>query len=203
MILTLDPENPEPWLLQKAIKQLRPGTIFAYPTDTVYGLGCDVSDNEAIARIYNLKKMDPRKPLSLICTDLKMIGEYTAGIPNWGFRMMRKTLPGPYTYILKGSRAVPKKVLSQRKTVGVRIPENPIALGIVESLGRPILSISLKEEDGSYFTSAEDIERYYFNRIDIIFDGGYCYPVPSTIIDFTGDEPNVIREGKGPVELFQ
>ena len=181
---------------------LRDGGVIIYPTDSVYALGCDVDQPKAIERICQLRGLKPEKAmLSLICKDISQASEYAAQIDNEIFKLMKEHLPGPYTFILKASRSVPKKFVNRKKTIGVRIPQNNIALAIVEELGRPLMTASLKSDDQilEYFTDPETIYENYKKRVDAEIDGGIGGNEPSTIIDCSGDEPVMIREGAGEI----
>ena len=166
------------------------GGIIAYPTDTFYGIGCDLYNKRAIKLIYQIKKRPLSKPFSFICDSLKNISNY-AIVSNYAYKIMRRYLPGPYTFILKGTKLVPKLMLTKRKTVGIRVPDNKICLGIVKMLGRPIVNTSAGYDD------PHDIREIYGQHLDIIIDGGIIYPEPSTVISLINDNLEVIRRGKG------
>ncbi len=180
---------------------LAEGGIIAYPTDTCYGIGCDLFNKKAIEKIYQLKKRPLVKPFSFICADLKNISEY-AKVSNFAYKTMRRLLPGPYTFILEGSRLVPKIMLTRRKTAGIRVPDNAICLGLVNLLGHPIISTSASRDDGAIMSDPYDIDEYYKPPLDVVIDGGIIVPAPSSVISLIGDEPEVIREGKGEVSGF-
>jgi tRNA threonylcarbamoyl adenosine modification protein (Sua5/YciO/YrdC/YwlC family) len=202
MLLAVDPVEPEHWLLAQVVKILQKGGVVVIPTDTVYGVVCDVRSDVGAERIYRLKGMDPKKTLSILCSDLGMAAQYTRGIPNTLFRVVRRKLPGPYTFILPASKELPRIMRKNRKTVGVRIPDCPIALALIEQFGRPLLSTSVRLKPGEWILDPEAIEDTYGNSIDLIVDGGALYPEPSTVIDFSGMDPEVIREGKGAVDFL-
>lgn len=200
MLLKINPENPEGRKIQQIVEALRKGGIIIYPTDTVYGLGCDINNNDAVEKICRLRGLEPEKArLSFICKDISQISEYTLPIDNQVFRIMRKNLPGPFTFVLKSNHTVPKMFKNRKRTVGVRIPDHNIPLAIVEALGHPILTTSLKSDDEvlEYFTDPIDIYDDFHKLVDIVIDGGICSNVPSTVVDCTGDEPEIIREGAG------
>lgn len=194
-IIIINPENPQERLLKKVADVLDKGGIIAYPTDTFYGIGCDLYNKIGIRLIYQIKKRPLSKPFSFICDGLKDISNY-AVVSNYAFKVMKRYLPGPYTFILKGTRLVPKLMLTKRKTVGIRVPDNNICLGIVRILGRPIISTSAKQND------PKDIRDIYGQYLDLIVDGGTIYPEPSSVVSLIDDVPEVIRAGKGDVSEF-
>ncbi|MBM4287215.1 MAG: threonylcarbamoyl-AMP synthase [Deltaproteobacteria bacterium] len=201
MILRINPDNPQERLLRRVVQVLSEGGLIAYPTDTCYGIGCDLLNKKAIEKIYQLKKRPLAKPFSFICADLKNISEY-AKVSNFAYKTMRRLLPGPYTFILEGSRLVPKIMLTRRKTAGIRVPDNAICLSLVQLLGHPIISTSASREDGSVMSDPYDIAEYYKPPLDLVIDGGIIAPAPSSVISLIGDEPEVIRAGKGEVDDF-
>jgi len=202
MLLTIDPVEPEHWLLAEVGKVLSRGGIVVIPTDTVYGVACDVANEAGAASIYRLKGMDPKKLLSIVCSDLTMAARYTRGIPNTLFRVVRRKLPGPYTFILPASKELPRVMRKNRKTVGIRVPDCPITLKLIEQFGRPLLSTSIRLAPAQWLLDPFDIEEEYGRDVDLVVDGGALYPEPSTVIDFSGFEPEVVREGKGPVDFL-
>lgn len=202
MLLEVDPVEPEHWLLAQVVKILQKGGVVVIPTDTVYGVVCDVTSDVGAERLYCLKGMDPKKTLSILCADLGMAAQYTRGIPNTLFRVVRRKLPGPYTFILPASKELPRIMRKNRKTVGVRIPDCPIALALIEQFGRPLLSTSVRLKPGEWILDPVAVEDTYGDSIDLIIDGGALYPEPSTVIDFSGIDPEVIREGKGVVDFL-
>ncbi|MFN7115777.1 MAG: L-threonylcarbamoyladenylate synthase [Saprospiraceae bacterium] len=200
MLLKINAENPEGRKIQQVVETLRKGGIIIYPTDTVYGLGCDINNNDAVEKICRLRGLEPEKArLSFICKDISQITDYTLPIDNQVFRIMKKNLPGPFTFVLNSNNAVPKMFKNRKRTVGVRIPDHNIPLAIVEELGRPILTTSLKSDDQvmEYFTDPLDIYEDFKKLVDIVIDGGICGNVPSTVVDCTGAQPEIIREGVG------
>lgn len=180
---------------------LAAGGIIAYPTDTCYGIGCDLYNKKGIEKIYQLKRRPLSKPFSFICADLKNISEY-AKVSNYAYKMMRRLLPGPYTFILEGTRLVPRIMLTKRKTAGIRVPDNAICLGLVRLLGHPIISTSASREDGTVMSDPYEIEEYYKKNLDLVIDGGIIIPEPSSVISLINDTPEVIRVGKGDVSYF-
>ncbi len=175
---------------------LAQGGIIAYPTDTFYGIGCDLYNKKGIQMIYRLKNRPLKKPFSFVCDSLKEISRY-AKVSNYAYKTMKRLLPGPYTFVLEGTRLVPKIMLTKRKTVGIRVPDNKICLAIVKTLGRPIISTSAGHDD------PESIREAYGNYLDLVVDGGPLFPSPSSVISLIDDEPVIIREGKGDVSMFR
>ena len=198
MLLKIYDTNPNPAAIQQVINSLRSGNIIIFPTDGVYAFGCDLFNNNAVDRILKLKDKDPRKSnLSFVCSEISQISEY-AKMDDRAFKLIKKNLPGPFTFILNGSNKLPR-LFKDKKTVGIRMPNNSIALEIVRQLGNPIMTSSIfyNEETTEYITDPELIEEKYGHHVDITIDGGFGGIIPSTIIDCTGDEPEIIREGGG------
>lgn len=195
MIISINPDNPQQRLIDIVSETLDRGGLIAYPTDTFYGIGCDLYNKKGIQRIYQLKNRPLKQPFSIICDSLKGISQY-AKVSDYAYKTMKRLLPGPYTFILEGTKLVPKIMLTKRKTVGIRVPYNNICLAIVGTLGRPIITTSAKFED------PHSIQDNYSSALDIIIDGGVLYPSPSSVISLINDEPEVIREGKGDISLF-
>lgn len=205
MLLKIHPDNPSPRQLAQVVDCLRKGGLIIYPTDTVYGLGCDISNGKAIERLCRLKGIKPEKAnFSFICSDLSHLSDYTKPIDTATFRLLKLCLPGPYTFILPAANSVPKMLNSNRKTVGIRVPNHNIALQIVKELGHPIISTSLHDDDEilNYSTDPELIHDKYEKLVDLVIDGGYGELEPSTIIDCTVHPPEVIREGKGAIDML-
>ncbi|TRZ82850.1 MAG: threonylcarbamoyl-AMP synthase [Sediminibacterium sp.] len=198
MLIRIHPENPQTRQLTMVKECLDDGGIIAYPTDTIYGLGCSILHHEAVEKICAIKKVDPEKAqLSFICANLSDLSAYAKSIDNALYRILKKTLPGPYTYILPASKQVPKILQSKKKTIGLRIPNNKIALSIIETLGHPILSASFPGENVEDYTDPEIIYEHWSNQIDMVVDGGIGGMVPSTVIDCTTDEYVLLRQGLG------
>ena len=198
MLISIHPDNPQARQLSMVTSCLESGGIIAYPTDTIYGLGCDIFHPEAIEKICAIKKVNPEKAnLSFICADLSDLSLYAKAIDNSLYRIMKKALPGPFTFILPASKQVPKILQSKKKTIGLRIPNNNIALSIIKTLGHPILSASFPGDTIEDYTDPEIIYEHWGKQIDMVVDGGIGGIVPSTVVDCTGDEYIVTREGAG------
>jgi len=201
MILKINPVNPQPRLIRKVVVVLQRGGCIAYPTDTIYGLGCDLYQKEALQRIRNLKKHHKNKRLSIICADLKDISKY-AHVPNYAFRIMRQRIPGAYTFILEATKLVPKTMLTNQKTVGIRVPDNKISLAIVQELGHPIITTSVRKPDERLYNDPEEIDKMFGKSLGLVIDGERIVADHSSIIDLTGDQPSVLRKGKGDVSFI-
>ena len=203
-LLKIYPENPNPKAIQKVVETLKKGGLIIYPTDTVYGLGCDITNMKALDRIARIKGVKlERSNFSFICHDLSNLSDYVTQIETPIFKLLKRTLPGPYTYILPGASTLPHP-FKKKKTVGIRIPDNSIALEIVKSLGNPIVSTSINDDDEilEYSTDPELIHEKWNSKVDLVIDGGYGDNQPSTVIEVNGTELSVIREGKGSIDLF-
>ena len=203
MILEIDPVEPEPWLLARAVHVLRDGGVVVMPTDTVYGITCGISHHEAIRRIYKLKDMDPKKPLSILVGDMAMVGRYARGVSTPAFRLLKRVLPGPYTFIFQASPEVPKIMLRKRRTIGIRMPDNPIALALLAEMGEPLLSSSILDPEQAFVNDPEEIDASLGDRVGMVIDGGILTPVPSTVVDLSGSEPVLLSEGRGEVETLE
>jgi tRNA threonylcarbamoyl adenosine modification protein (Sua5/YciO/YrdC/YwlC family) len=198
MLIQIHPTNPQPRQLAMVVDCLQSGGIIAYPTDTIYGLGCSIFKHDAIEKICAIKKVDPEKAnLSFICADLSDLSLYAKSIDNSLFRILKKALPGPFTFILPASKEVPKILQSKKKTIGLRIPDNLIALSIIKTLGHPILSASFPGEEVEEYTDPEIIQENWGKQIDMVIDGGIGGMTPSTVVDCTTDDYQVIRQGAG------
>ena len=197
-------DKPNEAAIAKVVKALKDGGLVIYPTDTVYGLGCDITNTKALERIAKIKgvKLD-KANFSFICHDLSNLSDYVKQIDTATFKILKRALPGPYTFILPGNNNLPKE-FKKKTTVGIRVPDNSIALEIVRQLGNPIVSTSIRDEDDviEYTTDPELIFEKWQNQVDVVIDGGYGDNIGSTIIDLSGDEPIVIREGKGTLEIL-
>ncbi len=198
MLLPIHPDNPQERHIKAVVEILLRGGVIIYPTDTIYGLGCDIFQQKAIERISWIKKVDPRKAqLSFICADLSHLSDYAKQLSNSTYRLLKEYLPGPYTFILPASKMVPKILQSRKDTIGLRIPDNKIARAIVTELGRPILSASLPGEMIEDYTDPEIMHENFMKEVDIVIDGGIGGTIPSTIIDCTNDEYKLLRAGAG------
>jgi tRNA threonylcarbamoyl adenosine modification protein (Sua5/YciO/YrdC/YwlC family) len=197
MLLSVHANHPEPRKIERALEVMRRGGVIAYPTDTVYGLGCDITNKHAIEAIYRMKRMDPHQLLSFVCPDLSDIARYGV-VQDYAYRIMRKLVPGPYTFILPATRDVPKTLRMNRKTVGIRVPDHAIALALARGLGSPVASTSASLE-GEIFIDPREIEER-FPELDLVIDVDGVGMTPSTIIDLSGEAPEVVREGAGSVE---
>ncbi len=197
-ILSIDPRHPQPRHIDRCVAVLEAGGLVAYPTDTYYGVGCDLFEKKAIERIYQLKARPRSKPLSFICPDLSDVSRY-ARVSNPAFATMRRLTPGPYTFVLEATNLVPKIAVTKQKTVGIRVPDSPIALALVKGLGRPLISTSASTPDGQVLIDPSDIQDLLGHGLELVIDGGYQLDEPSTVLDLTGDEPVVLRMGKGDV----
>jgi tRNA threonylcarbamoyl adenosine modification protein (Sua5/YciO/YrdC/YwlC family) len=204
MRVTIHHDTPEPRYVRKAVEILRDGGIVIYPTDTVYGLGCSVENKNAIERIHMIKRQRPDKPFSFVCSDLTHIAEY-AQVSNMAFKTMKHLIPGPYTFILPAARMkqLPKILISRRKTVGIRVPDSPLTQALVRELGHPILSTSVTGEDGEVLTDPDVIADRLNNVVQMILDAGELHAHTSTVIDLTGERPEVIRRGAGDTSMFE
>lgn len=201
MYLKVHPENPQVRHLNRAVEILRNNGIIIYPTDTVYGIGCSIYSKHAIEKVYQLKNQNQSKPFSFICSDLSNISEY-AFVSNQAYRIMKHLIPGPYTFIHPANRLkqLPKSLISKRKTVGIRVPNNKIALAIVKLLGHPILSASLTDRQGNVINNPEIILKEFEKKVDLILDGGINISETSTVLDFTQDPPIIVRKGAGDLD---
>jgi len=201
MLLRIHPENPQPRLIKQVVECLKDGGVIIYPTDTIYGLGCDIKHAKAIEKICQIKNMDPQKAqLSFICSDLSHLSEYSKSIDTPLYRMLKNYLPGPYTFILPASKQVPKILQSKKSTIGLRVPDNNICQQILTMLGNPILSTSLPGEMVEDYTDPEIIYDRFENLVDFVIDGGIGGMTPSTIVDCTTDEWTILRQGLGDWE---
>ncbi len=196
MILNINNQNPQNRHIEKVVEVLKRGGVISYPTDTNIGFGCDIMNKKAIEKIYAMKQRDKKRPFSFLCADLKNISDY-AKVSNFAYKTMKKLTPGPYTFILEGSKLVPKIMLTKRKTAGIRVPENNICIAIIEKLGNPIISTTAKL-NGTILTSFDMVYKSFKNEIDIIIETDDIVPnQSSTVIDIIGDEIKIVREGLG------
>ena len=203
-IIKIYEDKPSEAAIKKVVEVLKDGGLVIYPTDTVYGLGCDITNSRALEKLAKIKGIKLEKAnFSFVCSSLSNLSDYVKQIDTSTFKILKRALPGPYTFILPGNNDLPKE-FRKKKTVGIRVPANNIALQIVEMLGNPIVSTSIHDEDEviEYSTDPELIFEKWNNKVDLVIDGGYGDNVASTIIDLTGYEPEVIREGKGSLDIF-
>jgi tRNA threonylcarbamoyl adenosine modification protein (Sua5/YciO/YrdC/YwlC family) len=201
MLMRINPQNPQPRLIRQVVEVLNKGGVIAYPTDTVYGFGCSLYNKKGIERIYLIKRSEKNQPFSFICADLKDISLYCK-VSNYAYKTMKRLLPGPYTFILEGTKLVPKIMLTRRMTAGIRVPNNPICLSVVKGLGHPIISTSARLPGGEVLYDPAEIEGQLGNALDLVIDGGLSVSEPSSVIDLTEDRPKVLRKGKGDVSSF-
>ncbi len=196
LMLSINADNPQQRLINRVCAVLEEGGLIVYPTDTFYGIGCNLFNKKGIQLIYRLKNRPLKKPFSFLCDSLKEVSRY-ALVSNYAYKTMKRFLPGPYTFILEGTRLVPKIMLTKRKTVGIRVPDNKICLDIIRTFGRPIISTS------AVFDDPQSIKEAYGSFLDVIIDGGVLYQSPSSVVSLMDDIPEVIREGKGDVSSFR
>lgn len=201
-IIEINQDNPQPRLINQVVKYLRQGGIICYPTDTVYGFGCDIFNQKAVKKIYRLKQKSTDKPFSFMCANLKDLSKYCL-VSNTAYRLMKKNLPGAYTFILPTLKIVPKIMTSKQKTVGIRVPDNAISRALIEELGNPILTTSAVVGDEEPMAEAFEIEARFGNQLDAIIDGGPVCPTPSSIISLLNDDIAILRYGKGDVSQFE
>lgn len=198
MRIEVNPQHPEPRKIQRAVDALKQGEVIVYPTDTVYGIGCGLGHKRAVDRIFHLTGKDESQPLTFVCADLSDIAKY-AVVDNTHYRLVKRLLPGPYTFILPATKEVPRMLLSKRKTVGIRVPDHPVSLALTKALGTPIISTSASYRGEETLNDpAEIVQR--FKGIELVLDAGYCGVVSSTVVDLTEAEPVIVREGAGPVD---
>ena len=198
MLIQIHPDDPQPRLIKQVAECLKDGGVIIYPTDTIYGLGCDINQHKAVERICKIKNIDPQKAqLSFICRDLSHLSDYTKSIDTPLYRMLKSYLPGPYTFILPSSKQVPKILQSKKSTVGIRVPDNNICRHILDELGNPTLSASLPGEMVEEYTDPEVIQENFGDKVDFVINGGIGNMIPSTVVDCTTDDWTIIRQGQG------
>lgn len=202
MLLKINPYNPQQRQIDRVVDIIKSGGIVAYPTDTFYGIGCDIMNKKAIERIYQIKQRNKNKPFSFICSGLKNISRY-AKVSNYAYRTMKRLLPGPYTFILEGSKMVPKMMLTKRKTAGIRVPDNRICIDLIRQLGNPIISTSASLPNNDVLQDPSLIHEHLNSRLDLVIDGGPVPGRPSSVISLIHDEPEVLRAGLGDVSVFE
>ena len=199
MIVEINPENPDSRKISQVVDILKQGGVIIYPTDSIYGLGCDIFQKKGIERICRMRNLNPQKAnLTIICKDISQLSEYTQQIDNTVFKLLKRNLPGPFTFILKSGKKLPKSMDNNRKTLGFRIPDNNISQAIIEKLGNPILSISLKSDDEitEYFTDPYEIHEDFEKQVDIVIDGGIGDNIPSTVVNVSEGEVEILRQGR-------
>ena len=198
-ILEIDADRPNPRHVQRALAVLQGGGLLAYPTDTYYGIGCDLLNRRAIDRLYALKGRDRKKPLSFLCPDLSDVARY-GRVTNFAYRTMRHLTPGPFTFILEATREVPDMMMTRQKQVGIRVPDAPFARALAKELGRPIVTTSASDPEGNVLVDAREIKEKLGHGLDLILDGGVMQNEPSTVISLVGDQIEVLRQGKGRID---
>lgn len=202
MLIQLHPDNPQPRGIKQAVDCLKSGGVIIYPTDTIYGLGCDIFQPKAIEKICAIKNIQPDKAqFSFICSDLSHLSDFTKSISTPMFRLLKAHLPGPFTFILPAGKQVPKLLQTKKSTIGIRVPDNKICLMLLEQLGHPIISTSLPGEWVEDYTDPEVMQENFGNKVDMILDGGIGGITPSTVVDYTQDEPIIVRQGAGILEV--
>jgi tRNA threonylcarbamoyl adenosine modification protein (Sua5/YciO/YrdC/YwlC family) len=195
-IVEVDPIHPQPRLVEKAAKVVEDGGLIAYPTDTYYGIGCDLFSKKGIDKLYALKDRDRKKPLSFLCPDLSDVARY-ALVSNFAYRTMKQLTPGPFTFVLEATKLVPQMMQTKQRQVGIRVPQAPLMLAIAAKLGRPIVTTSAQNDEGEVLVDAKDIKDALGNRLDMILDGGVQPNEPSTVVSLIGDQIEILRQGKG------
>lgn len=195
-IVEVDAVRPQPRHVERAAKVLEDGGLIAYPTDTYYGIGCDLFSKKAIDRLYGVKGRERKKPLAFLCPDLSNVSKY-AVVSNFAYRIMRQLTPGPFTFVLEATKLVPEMMQTKQRQVGIRVPQAPLMLAIAAKLGRPIVTTSATDADGAVLIDAKDIRDHLGQRLDLILDGGVQPNEPSTVVSLIGDQIEVVRQGKG------
>jgi len=198
-IQEIDSRHPQPHHIQRAVAALEAQGIVAYPTDTYFAIGCDFTQKKAVERMAALKRRDDRKPFTLLCADLSEVAKY-AIVTNENYRLLKRLAPGPYTFVLPATKIVPRHSLTKQRTVGIRVPDAPVAIALVEALGRPLATTSAQLPDGEMPIDAGEVQEHLGHLIDLILDGGATLNEPSTVLDLTGSVPKVLRQGKGKFE---
>ncbi len=201
MLIPVNPDNPQPRSIRQIADKLRNGGVICYPTDTVYGIGCDIFNQKAVKKVFQIKKRPRNKPFSFMCSSLRNVSDY-AHVSNMAYRIMRKALPGPFTFVLPAAKIVPRIMITKQKTVGIRVPANNICIELIAALGNPILTTSAILDEDQLLSEAYEFEALLGNAVDVVIDGGMVYPDPSTVIDFSGNDPEILRQGKGDISLF-
>ena len=200
--LSIHPQNPQGRHVARAVEALRNGGIIVYPTDTVYGLGCDITQRDALERVIRIKGRDPKKPMSFVCSDLTHISRY-ANVSDFAYKILKRYLPGPYTFVLPASRDTPKLLQSKQRTVGIRIPNHPVPLALVAQLGEPLLSTSANRSSEETVSDPDELERRFAHDVDVILECGPLPVLPSSVVSLVDDRVEILREGAGDVEPFR
>lgn len=201
-VLHIHPENPQGRHIRRAAEVMRSGGVIIYPTDTIYGFGCDITQSQAVNRIIRIKGRDPKKPMSFVCSDLTHISQY-AMVSNLAYRILKRFLPGPYTFVLPASRETPRNLRSKSKTVGIRIPDHPVPLALVQELGNPILSTSANLSHEEVITDPDELRDRFGNQVDLILDSGVLPVLPSSVISLIDNQVEILREGSGDLKYFR
>jgi len=196
MLLSVNPINPQQRLINRVVECLKQGGVIVYPTDTIYGIGCDIFNKKGVKKIYQIKQRDPRKPFSFICSDLSDVSNY-AQVSNFAFKTMKRNLPGPYTFVLEATRIVPDLLTTKQKTVGIRIPDNPIAQAIVKELGHPLVTTSVNVSGEEPIHDPAEIQTSLGKMVDMVVDGGILLGDASTVISLIDDQVEILRQGSG------
>jgi|UniRef100_UPI004057AF42 tRNA threonylcarbamoyl adenosine modification protein (Sua5/YciO/YrdC/YwlC family) len=199
--IEINPVNPQQRLIGQAVEVLRKGGVICYPTDTMYGIGCDIFNQKAVKRVHEIRQRPKQKPFSFMCASLADISQY-AHVSSPAYRLLKKHLPGPYTMVLPGSKLVPKIMLTKQKTVGIRLPQSPICLALIETLGNPVLNTSALREGCEAPAACYEVEELFGGQVDLIIDGGEVFPEPSTVISLMAEQPEILRAGKGDTSPF-
>ncbi|MBN1551136.1 threonylcarbamoyl-AMP synthase [bacterium] len=194
-MLQVNPIHPQPRKISRAVELLEDAGVIAFPTDSTYGIGCDLYKKSAIDRVYQIRNRDKSKPFTFLCSDLSDLAHY-ANVQNYAYKLMKKLTPGPYTFILNATRLVPKIMRTKRHTVGIRVPDNPVCHDMIVALGNPIISTTARS-NGTFFADPHEIREMFCNAIDLIIDAGFIFPQPTTVLDLTGEAPLILRMGKG------
>ena len=201
-VLSIDPQHLKGRHIKRAVDVLNDGGVIVYPTDTIYGLGCDITSKKAVEQTRRIKGRDSRKPMSFVCADLANISQY-ARVSNFAYRILKRCLPGPYTFVLPATKETPRILQTRQKTVGLRVPDHPVPLALVRQLGRPILSTSANYSDEEVITDPTELEQTLGKRVDLILECGHLPVLPSSVISLVGDEVNILRAGKGDLAFFK
>ena len=203
MFLRIDPDEPEPWLITRVADVLRRGGVAVLPTDTLYGIACRLDDEAAVRRVRAIKGLDPKKPLAVLLPDLTGISRWTKHLESPAFFLMKRVLPGPYTFVVQASGEVPRAMLPQRKTIGIRVPDQAILQAILAELGTPLVSTSVLDDEGAFVNEPLAIEERLGKLVDVVVDAGVLGTEPSTVVDLSSGEPELIRAGKGDVAALR